>query len=985
MSNPAPATLGRRDRQNELDKKACDLYVLRIRSRLLNPEPTAREMLMLAEPFASVYERLAAVIPAKRLIVDPIRTLAYGTDASFYRLIPKIVVKVETEAETKAVLAVCRALKAAVTFRAAGTSLSGQALSDSVLMVLGSEGWRDYNISPDLGEITLGVGVLGAEANRYLSPYGKKIGPDPASVNSAKIGGIVSNNACGMASGVDDNSMGTVTGMRVIFSDGTILDTRDESSRAAFMETRADIIDRVTALARSLRDDPQTVARIRRKYQIKNTTGYSVNALINYEDPIDIIQHLMIGAEGTLGFVAEVSFRTIDEPTHKATGLMLFPDIAKACEAVWLLKECHVSAAELMDRAALRSVEDKPGMPAYIKTLAGSVTALLVETAAADSAGLRRQIDEITAKFNGFALARDVEFSTDPGRAAALWNIRKGLFPSACIGRRKGTTVIIEDIAVPIDHLRSCLLELQEHFGRYGYEDTIIWGHVFDGNVHFVLALDFADDREIAKYKAFMDDIVTMVVDKYDGSLKAEHGTGRNMAPFVKKEWGERVYAAMREIKAIFDPDNLLNPGVIINDDPEAHIKHFKPMPKAHDLVDTCIECGFCERSCMSHDFTLSARQRIVVYREMTRLAASGQDPERLAELKQEYGYYGDQTCAADGLCALTCPVEIDTGELIKALRADHLSPTARRVGRSLSGRMDVVTGAGRIGLAVLDMAHALLGTDRMTALADKARRLSRNQLPFWTPAMPTAAQKLPSKIAGQRGPDAVVYFPACINRTMGPARGSEAVSLTRKTEGLLQKAGYAVIYPEQMDRLCCGMPFASKGIKVAAADKARELGKALLAASDNGRLPILCDMSPCLYHMTKTLDKRLRLYEPVRFTLTYLADKLEFEKIPQTVAIHSVCSAKKMGLEDDFRRLAEMCAAKVVVPDITCCGFAGDKGFTVPELNAFGLRRLKEQLPPEVSHGYATSRTCEVGLSFHGGIDYTSILYLVDRCTRAK
>ncbi|MFZ1199408.1 MAG: (Fe-S)-binding protein, partial [Desulfobacterales bacterium] len=277
------------------------------------------------------------------------------------------------------------------------------------------------------------------------------------------------------------------------------------------------------------------------------------------------------------------------------------------------------------------------------------------------------------------------------------------------------------------------------------------------------------------------------------------------------------------------------------------------------------------------------------------------------------------------------------------------------------------------------------LGTRRMAALAAAARRMSRHRLPLWSPVMPAAAPRVTPQNGARRGPEAAVYFPSCINRTMGPARGSAAVSLIRTTESLLEKAGFTVIYPARPDRLCCGMPFASKGLSAAAADKAFELGQALLAASDNGRLPILCDMSPCLYHMQQTLDKHLRLYEPVRFTLTYLADKLEFEKIPQTVALHTVCSAKKMGLEADFRRLAEMCAAKVVAPDITCCGFAGDKGFTLPELNAFGLRRLKEQLPPEVSQGYATSRTCEIGLSEHGGIDYTSILYLVDRCTRPQ
>ncbi len=938
---------------------------------------------MLNEPYASLHRRLADVIPAAKLISDPLRTLAYGTDASFYRLTPKLIVKVENEAETIATLAACRALKIAATFRAAGTSLSGQALSDSVLIVLGPDGWRHCRISPNRDSITLGPGILGAEANRALSPYEKKIGPDPASINSAKIGGIVSNNACGMASGVAGNSMGTVSGMRIIFTDGTVLDTRDENSRKAFLKNRRKLVGQITALSQRIKSEPETVARIRRKYQIKNTTGYSVNALIDFDDPIDIIQHLIIGSEGTLGFISEVTFRTLDEPAHKATSLMLFPDIARACEAVWLLKDCQVSAAELMDREALRSVEDKPGMPPYMKTLGESVTALLVETAAAGPDALQRQIEDIRKRFDRFAMDREFAFSTDPDQAAALWNIRKGLFPSACIGRKKGTTVIIEDIAVPIEHLRNCLLELQDLFKKYAYEDTIIWGHVFDGNVHFVLAIDFEDPGEVTKYKAFMDEIVELVVDQYDGSLKAEHGTGRNMAPFVRREWGDRIYAAMQEIKKIFDPDNMLNPGVIINADPEAHIKNFKPMPVAHDLVDTCIECGFCERNCMSHDFTLSARQRIVIYREMARLKRSGKDGERLSQLRRSFDYYGDRTCAADGLCALTCPVEIDTGALVKAFRQDHLTPSANRIGTILADRMLLLTAVGRFGLGLTDKLHSLIGTARMTKIAAAARRLSRDRLPLWTAAMPKAAAKTAPRPVVRKGRDKIVYFPACINRTMGPARSGEAQSLPRITENLLRKAGYEAIYPEQMNGLCCGMPFASNGMSTTASKKASELGRALMSASDNGRIPILCDMSPCLYHMKQTQDNRLHLYDPVRFALTHLVDRLVFEKLPETIAIHSVCSAKKMGLEADFKQLAEMCAAKVIVPDITCCGFAGDKGFTVPELNAFGLRRLKEQLPTEVKGGYATSRTCEIGLSSHSGIDYRSIFYLVDRCTR--
>lgn len=940
---------------------------------------------MLADPFRSLLDDLKTIIPADRLITDPLRTLAYGTDASFYRLTPKLIVKVEDEAETLAVIKACRERCIPITFRAAGTSLSGQALSDSVLVMLGPEGWRQHQISEDQSEITLGAGILGVEANGYLAPFGKKIGPDPASINSAKIGGIVANNACGMASGITGNSMGTVTGMRLLFSDGSVLDTRDEDSRNAFLQQKKDEVDRLTALAQSLKNNPSVLERIQRKYEIKNTTGYSVSALVNFDDPIDIILHLIIGSEGTLGFISEVTFRTLPEPGRKATALMLFPDIARACEAVLLLKECRVSAAELMDRVSLRSVQDKPGMPDYIKTLADSVTALLVETAADDATALQQQVDEIAAKFADFPMVREFTFTTEPAQQQALWDIRKGLFPSACFARNKGTTVIIEDIAVPIDHLRHCLLELHKLFEQYAYENTIIWGHVFDGNVHFVLTPDLSDSAEIEKYKAFMDELVALVVDKYDGSLKAEHGTGRNMAPFVRREWGDEIYAVMREIKSIFDPANLLNPGVIINDDPEAHAKHIKPMTPAHDLVDICTECGFCERNCMSHDFTLSARQRIVIYRELARLAASGEDPARLAELKKEYIWYGERTCATDGLCALSCPVEIDTGKLVKSLRHDQLTPAARQIAARVAKRMDTVTAVSRMGLNLVNFIHATLGTRLMTSISGWLRHISGDRLPLWTPAMPKGGESITRRSIGSGATDAVVYFPSCINRGMGPTGRTGAESLNIKTESLLLKAGFAVNYPEDMDRLCCGMPFASKGFFETADQKALELGDALLKVSDNGRIPLLCDMSPCLYHMKETLDSRLQLFEPIEFTLKFLAPRLEFQKLSGTVAIHTVCSAKKMGLEADFLKLAEMCAEKVLAPEIICCGFAGDRGFKVPELNAFGLRRLKPQLPSDVQSGYSTSRTCEIGLTTHSGVNYQSILYLVDECTRPK
>lgn len=936
-------------------------------------------------PHRELARRLSAVMPKDRLISDPLRTYAYGTDASVYRLVPELIVRVENETEVLETLAACRGLKVPLTFRAAGTSLSGQALSDSVLLLLGVKGFREIEIRPDDQSIRLGAAVLGAQANAALAPLGKKIGPDPASVNAAKIGGIVANNACGMTSGVDHNSMGTLLSMRMILVDGTILDTGDPDSRAAFLRERKDVVAGIQALADRVRGNPALTEKIRQKYAIKNTCGYSLNALTNHQDPIEMIAHLMIGSEGTLGFISEVVFRTLPEASRRAAALMVFPDTARACEAVLKLKDCEVSAAELMDRVALRAVERKPGMPSWIRELADQATALLVETGADDAESLERQAADIRAAFAGFPLAHDFAFTTNPVEIAQLWEIRKGIFPSACVARRPGTAVIIEDIAVPIPHLESCLGELQKMFAAYRYENPVIWGHVFDGNVHFVLTPDFTDAAEVEKYKRFMDEVVTLVVGRYNGSLKAEHGTGRNMAPFVAREWGPELYAVMREIKALFDPEGLLNPGTLINDDPEGHVRHFKAMPVADPAVDTCIECGFCERNCMSHEFTLSARQRIVAYREMTRLRRTGENPARLRELSAAYRYLGDATCAADGLCATSCPVEIDTGKLIKHLRHAQLRPPAHRLAEWIGDHMGTATGLTRLGLGAANRVHGVIGSTRMRRLSETLRRWSRGRLPLWTPYMPANAAAIACLPVRAENPCKVVYFPSCITRSMGPARGEEAAGdVPAVTARLIRRAGFEIIYPENMASLCCGMPFASKGIDDVADKRARELGRALLDASENGRLPVVCDISPCLHHMRETLDRRLKLYEPIRFTLEVLAPRLKFRQLPETVAIHTVCSAKKMGLEAPLRQLAEMCAEKVVAPEVVCCGFAGDRGFTHPELNAFGLRRLAEQIPENCAGGYSTSRTCEIGLSHHSGVNYRSILYLVDRATAA-
>jgi len=938
---------------------------------------------MLSGKYQQLYQQLTPIIDSKRIFHDPLHTLAFGTDASFYRLIPKMVIKAKNEEEVSFILKESSKLAIPVTFRAAGTSLSGQAISDSVLVIAGNH-WTKFKIDPDGLKISLQPGLTGGKVNSLLARYGRKIGPDPASIDAAMIGGIAANNASGMCCGTAENSYKTIASMRIIFADGSLLDTSDPESKLKFSQTHPQLIHDITEMAELVKANSELKERISRKFKMKNTTGYSLNALVDFDDPFDIIEHLMIGSEGTLGFIAEISYKTVVEHPFRASSLMIFSDIEKACNAVSLLKSAPVSAVELIDRAGLRSVEDQAGVPTYLKTLSPTASAILVETRALRKDELDQQIAVILDTIKTIPFEIPIEFTSVPSEYALLWKIRKGMFPSIGAIRKTGTTVIIEDVAFPVSRLAEATLDLHRLFKKWEYHEAVIFGHALEGNLHFVFTQDFGSQSEIDRYASFMADVADLVVSKYDGALKAEHGTGRNMAPFVEMEWGREAYELMKQIKHIFDPQNLLNPGVILNNDPEAHLKNLKPIPAASEKIDKCIECGFCEPTCVSAELTLTPRQRIVVYREMASLAKSGHEPHIAASLAKAYQYSGNETCATDGLCATACPVKIDTGKLIKSLRTEEIGSGQNRA-VWIADRMAGTTAVVRKALSVVGFFHSVLGTSTMKGISEGLRTLSGNRIPLWNAYMPLGAKKINTNQT-LKSKNKVVYFPSCINRAMGVSKENrKEKQLSEKMVELLNKGGFEVIYPESLNSLCCGMAFSSKGYADAGSKKSNELEAALLKASENGQYPVLCDMSPCLFTMKENMGSTMKLYEPVEFILEYLLPNLEITPLQEAITVFPVCSMKKMGLEDKFVELAEKCAIKVIVPETNCCGFAGDRGFSFPELNKHGLRDLKTQLPEGIRYGYSTSRTCEIGLSLHSGISHQSIVYLVDEVSKAK
>ena len=991
-------------------------------------------------------KEIKAVVPGERVYTDELRTLAWGTDASFYRLTPRVVVRAKDEAEVSAIVKLANRFGLPFTFRAAGTSLSGQSVSDSILIVAGKN-WENYTVAPDANSITLQPGIVGARVNQILKPLGRVFPPDPASIGSAMVGGIVANNASGMNCGTHANSDRMLISVRLVLPDGTVLDTGDKASREAFKQSHPDFIAKIEALRDRIRANQPLADRIRKKYSIKNVTGLNLRPFVAYDDPFDIIAHCVVGSEGTLAFISQVTMRTLHDYPCKASAMLYFFTMKESCEAVVALKglkssdadiamseeNLMVKSAEMLDYLSLASVDD-PVYLQYKKDVdAGKIegvepgdyhnlTAILTETKASTADDLQQRIATITQCLSQFKTYRPVEFTTDPAVYGKYWAIRSGIFPSVGGARPVGTSCLIEDVAFAVEDLPEATVKLQRLIANHGYTDACIYGHAFEGNYHFIINQLFSDESEVQRYAAMMRDVARLVVEEYDGSLKAEHGTGRNMAPFVKYEWGEEAFAAMRELKEIFDPGYLLNPGVIFNDDPECFIKHFKPLPElkmkglkaatsrrsptdSHDSTqetvegvlkaNKCIECGFCEVNCLTCGLTLSSRQRIVIQREISHLRETGSDPKRLATLVKQYRYQGDQTCAGDGLCSTSCPMKINVADLTHLVRQEALPQGSMgyKTGAFAARHFAGIKSGLRLMLDTARLGHTVLGTSAMNGVAGA---LHKAGLPLWTPAMPgKTRQPLAGRVYSRSSAQArgesqalkVVYFPSCINQTMGLSKGSPIKhTLVDEMVLLCAKAGYEVIFPEGLEKMCCGTIWESKGMLDIADQKTAELDEALWEASEQGKYPVMCDQSPCLHRLRKCIT-RMKLYEPVEFIWEYLRDRLEFTPIDRHIALHFTCSTREMGLVDKMTSLARLCSNNVFLPEgVGCCGFAGDRGWTHPEVNRWALRKLRKQLEDNrIEMGYSNSRTCEVGLETNGGIPYQSIVYLVNEVTKPR
>jgi D-lactate dehydrogenase len=937
---------------------------------------------------------LLIILPKERVKTRLIDRYAYASDASHFYLLPKVIVQPRSIEEIQKLFAFSHQNKINLTFRAGGTSLSGQGVTDGILVDL-SNYWR--KVQPENNGLVVRVepGAIGAHVNIALKKYGRKIGPDPASINAAMMGGILSNNSSGMCCGVVNNSYHTLKYLTFVLPNGLVFNTEKPEDYIRFEKEAPDIAEGVSILRDVVLKNTALVERIRKKYKQKNTVGYSMNAFIDFEHPLDILAHLLIGGEGTLAFIAEAVLNTIPDLPYKMTGMLYFESPEEACNAIFDLKNTGATALEFMDRASLRSVEEMSGVPAFLKTLPSKASAILCEFQESTESALLEKYEKAAPLFKRLSLLFEPKFTQDIKEQALMWKIRKGMYPSVAGMRAKGTSALMEDFTFPVERLGEAVADVQLLFEKYDYENGIIFGHAKDGNLHFVISQSYATEADIDHYQRFNDELFDLVLNKYDGALKGEHSSGRAVSAYIEKEWGTDAYQIMKRLKNLIDPTNLLNPGIVITEDKLTHIHNLKLMPIIEEEVDRCIECGFCETVCPSRDLTMTPRRRIGVRRAMKRLEMAGDNSTREALLK-DYYFDGMETCAVDGMCAGVCPVEINTGDLIKRLRRENHSAFQNKMALWVAGNFRLLEGSTRCALKIGFVLNRLFGKNFMKNLTSAGRKVFPF-LPLWSNFMgkPPGVLKNLQTIENTHNSllktshATIIYLPGCVSRMMGGDCFNLFLSVCKK-------ANISVIVPGNYSGMCCGQIFSSKGFAEAYRFTANQTIEKLWQTTGEGKISVVTDVTSCtqtlktcrnyLTDENKACFDKMTFLDVIDFAADYLLPNLEISKPKEKIVFHPVCSAYKMGSLEKLQIIGKACATQADIPvSAGCCGMAGDRGFYYPQLTASATKNEAYEVKQTDYEGYySTSKTCEIALSEAVGENYESILKLLDEVSEA-
>ena len=876
--------------------------------------------------------------------------LSYSHDASHYLLKPKAIYTPETKEQLAEIFALATELGIGVTFRSGGTSLSGQATSDGFLVDT-RKNFRGFKIDNEGEQVSVSPGATVRAVNSSLARFKRKLGPDPASEVACTIGGVVANNSSGMCCGTEQNSYRTIASLVLVLPNGLVIDTGASDADEILQQKSPSIHAGLIALRDRVRSNPDSVALINKLFSIKNTMGYGINSFLDFNSPVKILEHLVVGSEGTLAFVAEATFNTVPAYSHLATGLLIFESLADATGSLPELVKAGFAAIELMDATSLRVAQRDPEATAELKAIkVVDHAALLVEFQEATAEELAGKVRAVTPLFSALPLSQPAQLTSDAATRNQIWHIRKGLYAAVAGNRPSGTTALLEDIAVPVTELLTTCEELIALLVKHEYTDSVIFGHARDGNIHFMINEEFENPAKLQRYKLFTEEMVELVL-AHGGTLKAEHGTGRMMAPFVRRQYGDELYEVMWALKRLIDPAGILNPGIILSENLETHHENLKVFPKIQKVADNCVECGYCEPICPSKDLTLTPRKRIVMQRELVLAKAAG-NISLANEIEKEFAYDGTDTCAVDGMCATTCPLSINTGSLVRELREEKAFPIVKQAWKLAASNWSLFTQAAGTALKI---ANLIPGLNRY----------------------PTGGSV--RKGAPISDFDAI-FFPSCTATLFGTSDSTGALMT------LAQRAGIKLSIPTGIESMCCGTPWKSKGYSAGYEVMSSSVIGALTKVANGKQITIVTDAASCSHGLTELLSQHpnLQVIDAVEFTEKHILPKLSIRKV-KSVAVHPTCSTTALGISGSLNNLAKAIADEVFTPENWgCCAYAGDRGMTFPELTASATSLQASEIKVrDDAYFISANRTCEIGMSKATGKAYRHVIELLEEVSR--
>lgn len=876
--------------------------------------------------------------------------LSYAHDASHYLLKPKSIYTPEDIDQLSEIFELATNIGIGVTFRSGGTSLSGQASSNGLLIDT-RKNFRKISVGHAGETVKVSPGATVRAVNTSLARFQRKLGPDPASEIACTVGGVIANNSSGMCCGIEQNSYRTISSLVLVLPTGLIIDTGTEDANEILLQRAPDIYHGIISLRDRVRSNPNSVQLIRKLFSIKNTMGYGINSFLDFDSPIKILEHLVIGSEGTLAFVAEAIFNTVPSYSNFATGLLFFESLADATRALPELVSSGFAAIELMDATSLRVAQHDPEATAEIKDISvNQHAALLVEFQEPTEAALATKMAAVKPLLNSLPLIKNVELTTDSSTRNKMWHIRKGLYATVAGNRPSGTTALLEDVAVPVTELLATCQELTALFAKHGYENSVIFGHARDGNIHFMLNEEFEKPEKLQRYRDFTEEMVELVL-AHGGTLKAEHGTGRMMAPFVRRQYGDELYEVMWELKRLLDPAGILNPGIILSENQDSHCQNLKVFPKIQKVADSCVECGYCEPVCPSKNLTLTPRTRIVMQRELT-IAKSAGDKKIVNEIEQEFKYKGEETCAVDGMCSTACPLSINTGSLVRDLRAQRSTKIFNNLWSLAAKNWSLFTQMAAFGLKFANLIPALK-------------------------KYPTGGFKRES---APREKFAAIFFPSCTGTLFGTSNSAEAFMK------LAERAGIQISVPAGIDTLCCGTPWKSKGYANGFEIMRNSVSKTLSREAKGNLVSIVTDAASCSHGLAELLTDHpnLQVIDSVKFTEEFILPNLKIKKV-KSVSVHPTCSTTALGISNSLNILARAISDEVFIPENWgCCAFAGDRGITFPELTESATLAQAFEIKNRDDLFYiSANRTCEIGMTKATGKKYRHIIEVLEELSR--